>query len=136
MTAGGPLQFESSPPPEDREKKKKKKWRDGRQRLLMIILPESTYLIWKPRNERRIRNGEIPKFEHIRREITNRWHKTLDNGLTLDRVMANPAKFAKKALDPDLVRRTWGGVLKDERNLPKDWIREGEVLVGRGHSHG
>ena len=134
VTAGGLLQFESPPPPEDGEKKKK--WRDGRQRLLMIILSESAYLIWKLRNKRRIRNEENPDFEHTRREISNRWYKTLDNRLTLDRAMANPAKFAKKALDPDLVRRTWGGVLKNKRNLPKDWIREGEVLVGRGHSNG
>ena len=136
VTAGGLLQFEPPPPPEDGEKKKKKKWRDGRQRLLTIILSESAYLIWKLRNERRIRNEENPEFEHTRKEIINRWYKTLDNRLTLDRAMANPAKFAKKALDPDLVRRTWRGVLKDEQNLPKDWIREGEVLVGRGHSHG
>ena len=49
--------------------------------------------------------------------------------------MANPAKFAKKALSPDLVKRTWPGTLQNENDLLKNWLWEGEVLVCRGHSN-
>ena len=109
----------------DKRRKKKKK-KDGRQRLLTILLTESAYLIWKLRNERRIRDTK-----HSANEITNRWYATINRRITLDRAMANPAKFAKKALDPDLVKRTWTGTLQNEKDLPNDWIWKGEVLVGR-----
>ena len=113
---------------EEDEKKKKKK--DGRQRLLTILLTESAYLIWKLRNERRIRGKE-----HTTSEITNRWYANIDRRITLDRAMANPEKFAKKALDPDLVKRTWSGTLQNEKDLPNNWIWKGEVLVGRWDPH-
>ena len=48
--------------------------------------------------------------------------------------MANPTKFAKKALSSDLIKRTWSGTLQNEKDHPKNWLWEGEVSVGRGHS--
>ena len=61
LLGGGLLRFE---PPEiqeteERDKRKKKKKKDGRQRLLTILLTESAYLIWKLRNERRIRDAAL-----------------------------------------------------------------------------
>ncbi|KAK7683569.1 hypothetical protein QCA50_013407 [Cerrena zonata] len=116
-------------------RKKKPKGKSGRQRLYMILMTESAYLIWKLRNERRIRHSPEENFSHSTTEITNRWYNMINNRLTLDRAMANPAKFAKKALDPDIVLKTWSGVLQNEQDLPNDWIREPEVLVGRGPPH-
>ena len=127
LLGGGLLRFEPVEIQEaDEGSKKKKKKKDGRQRLLTILLTESAYLIWKLRNERRIRGKE-----HTTSEITNRWYANIDRRITLDRAMANPAKFAKKALDPDLVKRTWSGTLQNEKDLPNNWIWKGEVLVGR-----
>ena len=136
LVGGGLLKFEPPPIPEGNEqKKKKKKHKDGRARLLTILLTESAYLIWKMRNERRIHHENDAHFKHSDIEITNRWYKAIDIRITLDRAMANPAKFAKKALSPDLVKRTWSGTLQNENDLPKNWLWEGEVLVGRGHSN-
>ena len=96
LLGGGLLRFEPvevQEPNEGSEKKKKKK--DGRQRLLTILLTESAYLIWKLRNERRTREKE-----HNTNEIMNRWHATIDRRITLDRAMANPVRHTTERERP------------------------------------
>ena len=85
---GGLLRFEPVEVQETNEgSKKKKKKKDSR--LLTILLTESAYLIWKLRNERRIRGKE-----HNASEIMNRWYATIDRRITLDRAMGNPTLSA------------------------------------------
>ncbi|EDR00572.1 uncharacterized protein LACBIDRAFT_334020 [Laccaria bicolor S238N-H82] len=36
----------------------------------------------------------------------------------------------RKAIDPEIVRKTWDGVPHDEQGLPDNWISESGVLVG------
>ena len=39
-------------------------------------------------------------------------------------------KYGRLALKENLVRNTWERLLKEETNLPKDWVRRKKVLVG------
>ncbi|KAK7689737.1 hypothetical protein QCA50_006376 [Cerrena zonata] len=121
-----------------RKKMKRKKSNDklsknGAQRLYIILLSKSAYFIWKLRNECRIKHGSDPEFTHPDTEIENRWYNTIDTCLSMDRAMVNPAKFGKLAIDPNLVLKTWNGVLHNEDRLPDNWIRTPGVLVGRGY---
>ena len=60
LLGGGLLHFKPVEVQEpNKGSKKKKKKKDGRQRLLTILLTESAYLIWKLRNERRIRDAAL-----------------------------------------------------------------------------
>ena len=64
LLGGGLLRFEPvevQEPNEGSEKKKKKK--DGRQRLLTILLTESAYLIWK------LGNGEYERKNTTRMKL-------------------------------------------------------------------
>jgi hypothetical protein len=49
--------------------------------------------------------------------------------LTNDRMMASKIKRDKKTLQK--VRDTWENVLRNQMDLPNDWITSCEVLVGR-----
>jgi hypothetical protein len=49
--------------------------------------------------------------------------------LTLDRTITNN-KYGKKALRQEIVLSTWRNVLKNEENIPKNWLRTTGVLVG------
>ena len=62
-------------------------------------------------------------------EVRSKWLAAVNLRLELDRKMTNP-KYEKKALNKSLVLGTWKGVLKNEQDLPDDWIREDGVLVG------
>ncbi|KAG7445522.1 uncharacterized protein BT62DRAFT_932616 [Guyanagaster necrorhizus] len=42
----------------------------------------------------------------------------------------SPKRFGQKALNKDLVLRTWSGAILDEKKLPKDWTEVNGVLVG------
>ena len=45
----------------------------GKNRLYRILVSETAYLIWKMRNERRIRDEDSPGREASEREISGRW---------------------------------------------------------------
>ncbi|KAJ7439302.1 hypothetical protein B0H11DRAFT_1640505, partial [Mycena galericulata] len=73
------------------------------------------------------RNGE-PASEQ---EIHNRWLHVINERIEIDRHLTNKLKFGKQYyIAPSLVLETWKGVLKDEKELPEDWLRGPEVLVG------
>ncbi|KAG2337919.1 hypothetical protein BDR05DRAFT_978344 [Suillus weaverae] len=112
------------------EKGKKK---EGMRCLFTILILKSTHLIWKIRCER---------LHHSDKEIYNRWLKSINNRLTLDRLLTNTTRFGTKATSIDTVLKTWSGILLNEENsaaevrfaleenLPDNWIRQSGVLVG------
>ena len=102
----------------------------GKNRLYRILVSETAYLIWKMRNERRIRDGDTPGHEQQEREIRNRWTHALNKRLTIDRALTNDIKFGKRALSEKTVIKTWHGCLDNENELPPDWHKLKGVLVG------
>ncbi|KAJ7695903.1 hypothetical protein B0H17DRAFT_1131106 [Mycena rosella] len=100
----------------------------GTMCLFRILISESAFLVWRLRNERVI-NKEPPASA---RAIHNRWLKLINNRLRLDRAVTNEHKYRKKTVKKNLVLKMWCKVLKNEDDLPKDWTRETEVLVGIG----
>lgn len=100
----------------------------GETRLLRILVSESAHLIWRLRNERVIQ-GKDPASA---REIHNRWLKAINNRFGLDCAMTNEVKYGKRSIKKSLVQKTWSKVLKNEKDLPKDWTWETGVLVGIG----
>lgn len=104
----------------------------GAARFYRILMTESAHLIWKIRCERRIQR-EVDGDEgrtHTDREITSRWHAAMNMRLRLDCEMTH-AKYEKRRIAPDLVQRTWCGLLKNENQLPPEWTHMG-FLVGIG----
>jgi len=102
----------------------------GANRLYRIIISESAYLIWKIRCKRLFEKG--PHDEPIsEKEIHNRWVKTINNRLDLDRSMTNK-KFEEKAIPRRKVLKTWRKVIKNEKNLPSDWTKINGVIVSIG----
>ncbi|KIY46290.1 hypothetical protein FISHEDRAFT_47547, partial [Fistulina hepatica ATCC 64428] len=101
----------------------------GGARLFLILVSETAYLIWRLRCERHIKFEDNQAKWHSKAEIHNRWLMMINNRLALDRLMTNRLKYGRRALDPKMVLRTWGGTLKNEANLLGDWIIGPEVLV-------
>lgn len=102
----------------------------GANRLWRILISESAHLIWKIRCECRIANEDDPDKHHSPIAIHNRWVYQLNCRLSLDRSITDKYRFGSKALRPDLVLRTWRGVILNEENLPENWIWQSGVLVG------
>ena len=111
--------------------------------------PETAYLIWKVKTERRTRDEDNADQETTETEIHNRWIHAINKRLTIDRAPTNE-RFGQRAADKKLVRKTWVGCLKNEDNLPKDWCQlkgvyrrrtsrgtsgEAEPELGRGVTH-
>ena len=92
----------------------------GKNRLYHILVSETAYLIWKMRNKRRIRDGDLPVCETPKREICNRWMHALDKHLTIDRALINNTKFSKRAMSEKLVKHTWSGCLNNKEALLSD----------------
>jgi len=99
---------------------------NGANRLYRLIMSESAHLFWKMRCERTIqKEGE----EISSSQIKNRWIETINTRLELDRKMTN-SKYEKKSIPIKLVQNTWKNTLKDEGQLPQNWVTDGGVLVG------
>ena len=101
----------------------------GKNRLFRIIVSETAYLIWKMRNERRIRDNDGPDTA-TEQEIRNRWMNTINRRLTINRTLTDVRRFRKKAMDEKMIRATWSGCLKNEDYLPQSWPTNKGVLVG------
>ena len=82
-------------------------------------------LIWVLRIERVYKGLQ----EHSKEEIRARWVSRLNEKLRLDRA-ATHKKLKEIKMDKDLVLSTWKGSLKNEKDLPEDWITKSGVLVG------
>lgn len=106
------------------------KVKEGATRLMKILILESAHLIWKLRCERTIKfNGDSEKY-HSENEIYNKWLHAINMRLKFDRLLTDSMRYGKKALKIDSVLKTWSGLLKNEDNLPDNWIRHAGVLVG------
>ena len=101
----------------------------GKNRLFRIIVSETAYLIWKMRNERRIRDNDGPDMT-MEPEIRKRWTNAINRRLTINRTLTDERRFKKKAMDEKIVRATWSGCLKNEEYLPQSWPTNKGVLVG------
>ena len=104
----------------------------GANRLYTIVVSESAYLIYRLRNERKFdREDDEPEKSFTITEIERRWHRTINDRLTEDRLKANTFHRTKRAINKDLVLETWNGTLENQDSLPPDWIGwKTGVLVG------
>ena len=93
---------------------------DGKCRLYRILISETAYLIWKIRNEKRIRDSDGGERVDIERETKTRWKNTLNKRLTNNRFLTNSTWFGKRALNEGLIKRMWTGCLDNEEVLPHD----------------
>ena len=112
------------------EFKKEGKPDRGKNRLYRILVSETAYLIWKMRNERRIRDNNTQGNAPSETETRRRWTHAINRQLTIDRALTDNTRFGKRALDPKVVRDTWKGCLEDEEYLPSEWYKLKGVLVG------
>ncbi|KAG1859488.1 hypothetical protein C8R48DRAFT_748606 [Suillus tomentosus] len=88
------------------------------------IILESVHLIWKIRCKCAIKYCDNPELYHTKREVYNRWLKSINNRLKMDKLLTDTMRYGKKATKIDKVLRTWSGI------LPNNWIRQSGVLVG------
>jgi len=103
----------------------------GKNRLYRILVAETAFLIWKMRNERRIRDEDAPENEQLVTQKTcNRWKQAINKRLTIDRALTNKDKFGKRAINEKLVKATWRSCLDNEEGLPTEWHKLKGVLVG------
>ena len=100
----------------------------GKNRLYRILMSETAYLVWKTRNERRIRDSDnmITPDE----TTAKRWINSINKRLTIDRFLTDKKRFGKKAMCEKLVKATWSACLKNEELLPANWPSQKGVLVG------
>ena len=107
----------------------------GRSRLYTIVVSESAYLIWRLRCEWRIKRGGDEERLHTKAEVESRWLAMVNMRLKFDCLMTDKKHYGRKAIDPKVVRRTWDGVLFDERGLSENWVLEAGDLVGMRALH-
>lgn len=106
------------------------KMKVGATRLFRILVLESAHLIWKLRCERAIQFGEDKEKYHTETEIYNKWVHAINMRLKFDRLLTDSMRYGKRATKIEVVLKTWSGLLKNEDNLPDNWIRQSGVLVG------
>ncbi|KIM39171.1 hypothetical protein M413DRAFT_419656, partial [Hebeloma cylindrosporum] len=105
----------------------------GANRLYAILLSESAHQIWRMRCKWKISDEASLEKIPTEQEIRANWIKNLNRRLQLERLMTNKFKYGSRALKPELVEKTWWGVLQAQESLANDWLRVGtEVLVGIG----
>ena len=108
----------------------KGKKRVGHSRLYTLVVSESAYLIWRIRCEWRIERQEDKEKLHTDAKIVSRWLAVINMRLKFDCLMSDKRRYGCKAIDPEIVRKTWDRVLQDEQGLPDNWVYESGVLVG------
>ena len=96
----------------------------GASRLLQIIVSEAAHLIWVLRCER-----VIQEVQHSAEEAERRWYKVINRRLTEDKITATIIKRTYPYTR--LVETTWEDALRKNSNLPRGWMHNREVLVGR-----
>jgi hypothetical protein len=100
----------------------------GVGRAYRILVSESAHFIWKLRCMRI--HADKPECEWPKdAEIQHRWLSTINTQLALDR-SSTSRKYGKKAVKQEIVLSTWERLLKEEENLPKNWLKSPGVLVG------
>jgi hypothetical protein len=96
----------------------------GESHAYKILMSESAHLIWKLRCER-VHNGKPENEWPKETEIHNRWLAAINTRLILNRSSTN-RKYGKKAIKQGIVLSTWKNMLKNEKNLPENWLKSPE----------
>ncbi|KIY69342.1 hypothetical protein CYLTODRAFT_436217 [Cylindrobasidium torrendii FP15055 ss-10] len=104
----------------------KGKRRTGAERLYSKLIIGAAKHIWALRCRRKMSGNDVPLSKQ---EVSNTWLAKINNELMMDRAMTS-YRLGKAALKVSLVRRTWGGILENEDELPRDWVWNCGVLVG------
>ncbi|KAJ7574960.1 hypothetical protein C8J56DRAFT_802209 [Mycena floridula] len=99
----------------------------GTTRLFRILVAETMHTIWKIRCKIALNQNNVPM---VRAQIHNIWVQVMNERLKNDCLMTNQARYGKRALNSDLVLRTWSGTLRDENSLPDSWIMEPKGFIG------
>ncbi|KAJ7501351.1 hypothetical protein B0H11DRAFT_1713618 [Mycena galericulata] len=100
----------------------------GASRLYRIIISESLYMIWKIRCDCVIGKGGQSLSNS---EIHNKWLHAINECLKFDCILTNHSRYGKNvSIKPILVLQTWSSTLKNEEDLPENWLKEPKVLVG------
>ncbi|KAJ7586871.1 hypothetical protein C8J56DRAFT_786739, partial [Mycena floridula] len=99
----------------------------GATRLFQVLVAETMHTIWKIRCDIVLKRNNMPM---VAAQVHNMWVHALNERLMTDCLMTNQARYGKRALNSNLVLRTWSRTLRDEINLPDSWILEPKVLVG------
>jgi len=92
--------------------------------LFQILLSESAYLIWTLRCKRVIQEKNLSNGE-----IRARWHRAINERLTIDKVTAT--KIIRTDKFTKLIEETWEPTLSKTMEIPANWMYCHEVLVGR-----
>ncbi|EJD43436.1 hypothetical protein AURDEDRAFT_24457, partial [Auricularia subglabra TFB-10046 SS5] len=79
----------------------------GPSRLFRILVSEAAFLIWKIRNERRIKNQDDPEKHTSEPEIVNRFRATIERRFRIDVNMTSRKRYKAKALKWRNVAQTW-----------------------------
>ncbi|KAK0468777.1 hypothetical protein IW261DRAFT_1406805 [Armillaria novae-zelandiae] len=97
----------------------------GVERAFRILIPETAFLIWRLRCERRTQRGS----NHD--EVTG-WRNVMSQRFEHGRLMADKLIFGPKATREQIVLDTWNGLIykQDGGELLDSWIRTTGVLVG------
>jgi len=104
----------------------------GANRLYRIIVSESAHLIWHLRCKWRITDEGDPQRIATEEEVRKTWLNIINRRLKLDCLLTNRYRYGRKAICPSLVTQTWWGVLRNQEDLPENWLLNTEVLVGIG----
>ncbi|KAK0463302.1 hypothetical protein IW261DRAFT_1347940 [Armillaria novae-zelandiae] len=111
-------------------KSEKGKRESGKERFYRIIISISIQVIWGLQCRRVISGGNTPIQLNI---VEKTWIKVINDRIEIDCLMTRK-KFGWKAPNPQIIRNTWEGTLKNKDRLPRDWTKVGRVLVGIGPS--
>ncbi|KIJ39412.1 hypothetical protein M422DRAFT_175078, partial [Sphaerobolus stellatus SS14] len=86
----------------------------GLNRLFLIIVSESAYLIWKMQCEWIIKyEGQLDKHPSAPK-VTAKWRSTISKWIQFKIIASNSGRFKNKVIPFKLVEKTWGKLLKTE----------------------
>ncbi|KIJ25728.1 hypothetical protein M422DRAFT_193138 [Sphaerobolus stellatus SS14] len=86
----------------------------GLNRLFLIIVSKSAYLIWKIRCEWKIKHeGRLNKCPSIP-EVTAKWRSAMSKRIQFEIIASDSGRFKRTAIPVQLVKQTWGRLLKTE----------------------
>ena len=106
------------------------KTRTGASRFLTIIILECAWTIWKMRCKRVLGNAQLDDKGISITEALNNIKAALNERLCEDTYLTNTKRYAKKALNKDLVASTWSKITDTGRRSTQDCPYGSEVLVG------
>jgi len=120
----GSISLQPSRPGRQNQRRRRTAAHKGPTRLFQTLLSESAYLIWTLRCERVIQEKNLSDGE-----IRARWHRAINERLTIDKVTAT--KIIRTDKFTKLIEETWEPTLSKTMEIPANWMYCREVLVGR-----